>query len=274
MKTKAKEIRLQYNEDRQPEIVLSTLSINPAEIEEIKGIIAKGKMLDVEIKQHREKRSLDANAYAWVLITKIADVLRASKETTYIEMLKRYGQREPKLVSVIAEAVDMIYRATDNHCCEVGESELNGKVFKHLAITRLYFIWQGMKQRCFDINDSAYKWYGAKGITVCDEWLKFENFYKWAHENGYTENLTIDRKDNTRNYEPVNCKWSTVKEQNRNKTINRKIELGGIVRCVSEWSEILKMPINTIINRLNRGCSAEKALNPNYQRRTEKGKSA
>jgi hypothetical protein len=49
-------------------------------------------------------------------------------------MLKRYGQREPKLLSVVADAVDMVYRATKNHCCEVGESELNGKTFKHLAI--------------------------------------------------------------------------------------------------------------------------------------------
>lgn len=67
-------------------------------------------------------------------MTKIADVLRTSKEEVYIKMLERYGQREPQLLSVVADAVDMIYRATDNHCTEVGESELNGKLFKHLAI--------------------------------------------------------------------------------------------------------------------------------------------
>lgn len=67
-------------------------------------------------------------------MTKIANVLRTDKDAVYIEMLKRYGQREEKLLSVVAEAADMIYRATQNHCVEVGESELNGKTFKHLAI--------------------------------------------------------------------------------------------------------------------------------------------
>jgi hypothetical protein len=71
-----------------------------------------------------------------VLITKIADILRTSKEELYIEMLKRYGQREKQLISIIdnEEALKMIYRATNNHCCEVGEGKVNGKQFKHLAI--------------------------------------------------------------------------------------------------------------------------------------------
>jgi hypothetical protein len=95
----------------------------------------KDEKLDLEFKKHREKRSLDANSYCWVLIGKIADVLTPkSKDEVYIEMLKRYGQREKQLISVVAEAVEIIFRATDNHCAEVGESELNGKLFKHLAI--------------------------------------------------------------------------------------------------------------------------------------------
>ena len=95
----------------------------------------KDEKLDLEFKKHREKRSLDANSYCWVLIGKIADVLTPkSKDEVYIEMLKRYGQREKQLISVVAEAEDIIFRATDNHCTEVGESELNGKLFKHLAI--------------------------------------------------------------------------------------------------------------------------------------------
>lgn len=103
-------------------------------LEGITSTITSGKLLDVEVKPFRKKRSLDSNSYAWLLIGKIADKLNTSKDELYIEMLKRYGQREGKLISVVAEAVDIIYRATQNHCTEVGESELNGKVFKHLAI--------------------------------------------------------------------------------------------------------------------------------------------
>jgi hypothetical protein len=133
MKFRAIDIRKQYNESGKAEIVLST-DTRRLDISKLKEVVSNGKELSVEIKQYRQKRSLDANSYAWVLMAKIADVLRTDKESVYIEMLKRYGQRESELVSVIAEAADMIYRATNNHCMEVGESELNGKLFKHMAI--------------------------------------------------------------------------------------------------------------------------------------------
>jgi hypothetical protein len=137
MQLKAQNIRLQFTETGQAEIILTT-NENSFKVRqgtaELKEIIAKGKELTAEVKQYRQKRSLDANSYCWVLITKIAEALKTSKEAVYIEMLKRYGQREPKLLSVVEDAVDMIYRATNNHCYEVGESELKGKAFKHLAI--------------------------------------------------------------------------------------------------------------------------------------------
>lgn len=132
MKAIANNVRVSYTETGKQELTLSLTS--KRDISELKQVIENKKLLSVEIKQHRKKRSLDANSYCWVLITKIADVLKTSKEEVYIEMLKRYGQREPKLVSVVAEGADIIYRATRNHCYEVGESELNGKQFKHLAI--------------------------------------------------------------------------------------------------------------------------------------------
>lgn len=137
MKSLVTNIRLQFNEQHQPELVLA-LSLSPQQAQEgvskLKEVLAKGKHLQAEIKQHRAKRSLDSNSYCWVLISKIADVLNTSKEEIYIHMLERYGQREEQLISVIAEGVPAIMRATNNHCTEVGESELNGKLFKHLAI--------------------------------------------------------------------------------------------------------------------------------------------
>lgn len=134
MKALANQMRVAINLDGYPEITFTLKSHPRAEIDHLIEVLNNDKDLSIEAKQFRQKRSLDANAYLWVLVSKMADVLRTSKEELYIEMLKRYGQREEKLLSVVADAVDMIYRATNNHCCEVGESELNGKLFKHLAI--------------------------------------------------------------------------------------------------------------------------------------------
>ncbi|MCK9220879.1 MAG: hypothetical protein M0P47_12645 [Bacteroidales bacterium] len=128
---------MQTNEDDKIEIVL-TVKAQKYQIADavykLKEVTGNKKDLLVEIKQFREKRSLDANSYCWLIIGKIADVLRANKDDIYIDMLKRYGQRESKLVSVVSEAKDIIYRATKNHCAEVGESENNGVLFTHFAI--------------------------------------------------------------------------------------------------------------------------------------------
>jgi hypothetical protein len=134
LKFTANNIRVSFNESQQQEITLTLTA--KADISDLKAVIANKKLLAIEVSQQKRKRSLDANSYAWSLISQIADVLRTSKEEIYIKMLTRYGQREKQLISIIAEeeALKMIYRAVDNHCCEVGESELNGKTFKHLAI--------------------------------------------------------------------------------------------------------------------------------------------
>jgi hypothetical protein len=134
MKLLSNNISTTFSESGQQLITLALTS--KADISDLKAVIANKKLIAIECKEYRKKRSLDANSYAWLLIGKIADALRTSKEDIYIKMLTRYGQREKQLISIIAEeeALKMIYRAVDNHCCEVGESELNGKTFKHLAI--------------------------------------------------------------------------------------------------------------------------------------------
>jgi hypothetical protein len=97
MKTIANAIKLQFNESSKPEIVLS-LTCNRQEIatdiQELKDIVSKGKLLAVEIKQHRQKRSLDANAYCWVLCQKIAEVIRSTKEEVYKKAIREVGQFE------------------------------------------------------------------------------------------------------------------------------------------------------------------------------------
>lgn len=84
--------------------------------------------------------------------------------------------------------------------------------------TRLFNIWCGMKQRCNNPNAPKYQNYGGRGIAVCDEWKNsFEKFRAWVLNNGYSDDLTIDRINNDGNYEPDNCRWATVTEQNQNK---------------------------------------------------------
>lgn len=85
--------------------------------------------------------------------------------------------------------------------------------------TRLYSIWKSMKYRCSCANWKPYQWYGAKGITVCDEWNNsYEAFKRWSMSNGYDEKLELDRIDVTGNYTPDNCRWITHHEQ----TLNRR----------------------------------------------------
>lgn len=83
--------------------------------------------------------------------------------------------------------------------------------------TRLYRIWKGVKSRCNIKSSTDFKWYGALGVSVCKEWNKFEPFKDWAVANGYSDSLTLDRKDPYGNYCPENCRWATIAEQNMNK---------------------------------------------------------
>lgn len=85
---------------------------------------------------------------------------------------------------------------------------------------RLYRIWTNMKTRCSNPTSPSYENYGAKGVTVCDEWQNFKAFYDWSIANGYKEDLTIDRCNPKGNYEPSNCRWVDIITQANNKTTN------------------------------------------------------
>lgn len=100
------------------------------------------------------------------------------------------------------------------------------RVTKHnKSHSRLYSIWRGIKERCLKQNSVNYKYYGGRGITICDEWKNdFQAFYDWAMSHGYADCLTIDRIDNDSNYEPSNCRWATNKEQQNNRRNNKKVK--------------------------------------------------
>ena len=144
--------------------------------------------------------------------------------------------------------------------CGCLRKELNTIHGKH--DTRLYYIYNSMKDRCYNQNNNSYVHYGGRGIKICDEWLHdFDVFYNWAINNGYNDTLTIDRIDVNGNYEPSNCKWSNRKQQARNTTRNRYITINGETHCLSEWCEILGLKYKRVHNRLNKhGWSIERAL--------------
>lgn len=95
-----------------------------------------------------------------------------------------------------------------------------GKPYHGKASSRTYRIWRGMQSRCFNPKVKEYRYYGARGIIVCDRWRDFRNFL--ADMGEIPSGLSIDRINNDGNYEPGNCKWSTAKEQANNRRSNKR----------------------------------------------------
>ena len=134
--------------------------------------------------------------------------------------------------------------------------------------TRLYQIWKDMKGRCNRPTSARFYTHGARGISVCDEWMAFEPFYKWAISNGYREDLTIDRIDNDGNYCPENCRWATPEEQGNNRRTNCFVEYNGKRLTIAELARLADININTLRQRLRRGVSVSDAIN---KKRYKKG---
>lgn len=93
---------------------------------------------------------------------------------------------------------------------------------------RFYNIWLMMNQRCLNPNATGYKWYGGRGISICNEWKNsYRVFRDWAMANGYADNLTIDRIDNEGNYNPDNCQWITQSENSKKPKHKERKAYGG-----------------------------------------------
>lgn len=127
-----------------------------------------------------------------------------------------------------------------------------------MSHTKIHRIWRGMHERCYSPNHTFYDYYGGRGIYVCDEWHKFENFYRDMGEK--PQGLSLDRIDNDGPYAPWNCRWATTKEQARNSTLVTLLTWKGKTQSIVEWSEELGINKQTISTRLGRGWSAERAL--------------
>lgn len=128
--------------------------------------------------------------------------------------------------------------------------------------TRLYNIWVDMRQRCKKDGKPEHDNWGNRGITVCDEWNDYITFRDWSLQNGYSDELTIDRIDNNKGYYPGNCRWATYSEQAKNTRKSRLIEMDGESHTVKDWCEKLQIvsPCTAYRRVRQYGWSYEKAL--------------
>lgn len=119
--------------------------------------------------------------------------------------------------------------------------------------SRLYSVWGGMMQRCLNPRSTNYKNYGGRGICICDDWKNFENFKDWSLQNGYQENLSIDRIDVNGDYCPQNCKWSTNIEQANNKRGTKKYLFNKENLTVAEISRKYNLNYEKVRESINAG---------------------
>lgn len=127
-----------------------------------------------------------------------------------------------------------------------------------MARSRIYGVWRSMRSRCENPNVKAYSDYGARGITVCERWHDFANFY--ADMGDCPAGMTLDRIDNDCGYSPNNCRWASRTEQSRNQRGLRMMTAFGATRSMGEWSELTGIKLSTIWNRIKLGWSDEEAL--------------
>lgn len=138
------------------------------------------------------------------------------------------------------------------------------RIFLNEQDKHIYFSWKSMKKRCYNPNCQEFKWYGGRGIKICDDWKNdYLKFRIWAIENGHTIGLTIDRIDNNKDYEPSNCRWVTRSENSKKRQRDGKIqtlEYSGAVRGLRDWSLITGINPTTLQSRIRNGWSVERAL--------------
>ena len=160
------------------------------------------------------------------------------------------------ITTVLTEALKSGH--TKSCGCLGKEKRLEANKTHNLTNNRIYSIWHGIKARCFNNNEKAYKNYGERGITLCEEWKNnFMTFYNWSINNGYQDNLTIDRINVNGNYEPNNCRWVNQKQQSRNMRKNHNITYKGETHCLAEWAEILDINYSTLTERVRKNWSVE-----------------
>jgi hypothetical protein len=140
-----------------------------------------------------------------------------------------------------------------------GCDSIRGNTRHRKCKTRIYSIWKSMKQRCTDPNSTNYPKYGARGITVSEQWVSFDNFYLDMGDPP-SPSHSLERLDNNLGYCKDNCTWATASEQGRNKRNNVFLTLNGRTQTQSEWAKELGLHPTSLAYRLKRGWPLERVL--------------
>jgi hypothetical protein len=145
--------------------------------------------------------------------------------------------------------------------CEVRLDRSN-----HGRSTPEYLAWRSMWTRCCNPNSCSYRWYGARGITVCAQWRFFRCFISDMGPRPSPQH-SLDRINSNGHYEPENCRWATPLQQSRNKQNNRIIECYGRKQLLVAWAEEAGMNERTLRHRLDKGMPIELALTAPVRKR-------
>lgn len=162
-----------------------------------------------------------------------------------------------------------IKNGTTKSCgCLIKETAIKTHTSHGKTGTRTYHQWSGMIQRCKSTNIKTRKSYLDKNIKVCDQWLKFENFYKDMGE--CPDGLTLERIDNNKGYSKENCKWASRKEQNRNKSQNIKITYNSKTQVLTDWAKELQISFSTLQARIQKmGWTIERSFTEKVNRKNK-----
>lgn len=200
------------------------------------------------------------------------------------ETFKQWAVSNGYVKGLRLERIDCSGNYEPDNCCfgksmkrKSGVGQKTKRIMRHRKImkeyadihgnysnTRLYRIYSGMHIRCENERDPHYRNYGGRGIDVCPEWSGkdgFFYFYKWAMENGYREELSIDRVDNDKGYYPDNCRWATNKIQTDNKRTSKLYEYNGKMSNLSDIAKQVGITYGKLYLRVkNKGMTVYEAI--------------
>lgn len=183
------------------------------------------------------------------------------------------GQRFGSLVAISICGQDSIGRYVWKCKCDCGKEVTNhvgslttghikscgcSRETHGASSTKTYFAWRSMRNRCESPSSRSYKWYGARGIKVCERWSSFEAFLEDMGEAPI--GMTLDREDNDKGYYKENCRWVTQAVQARNSRWNHIIEFKGESKCLAEWARQYNINQSTLRRRLREEWPLEKAF--------------
>ena len=200
----------------------------------------------------KNKRLLDLTGLTFGGITVLEYSFRKNK-ASYFKCLCICG-------NILNKSTQSLRKGKMPSCgCLHGAIVTENKTRHGLCNTRIYRIWRCMLNRCEYKGHDKYKNYGGKGITVCERWHLFDNFYADTKE-GYADNLTINRIDNNLGYNKNNCNWKTMKEQCNHRSTSRYFSYNGETLTVSEWSDKLNIRHDLFRKRLSYGWDFNKII--------------